>query len=53
MQSVYARNFYKANSEVPHIIVCGNVGVAALKNFCHELFHPDHGSSDKNAIVLY
>lgn len=52
MQSIYARAIYKANSEVPHIIVCGHVGVAALRDFCNELFHPDHGSQDKNAVIL-
>lgn len=25
MQSVYARNSYKHNPEIPHILVCGNV----------------------------
>lgn len=43
MQSVYARSFYKPNPEIPHIIVCGHVEVSALKFFCQELFHPDHG----------
>mmetsp|Transcript_10606 Transcript_10606/g.9171 ORF Transcript_10606/g.9171 Transcript_10606/m.9171 type:complete len:141 (+) Transcript_10606:484-906(+) len=52
MQSVYARALFKANSEVPHIIVTGHVGVPALKNFCAELFHPDHGNQDKNAVIL-
>lgn len=52
LQSVYARDFYKWNPEVPHIIICGYVSVPALKNFCNELFHPDHGSQDKNAIIL-
>ena len=52
MQSVYARAIYKANSEVPHIVICGHVGVAALRDFCNELFHPDHGSQDKNAVIL-
>lgn len=52
MQSFYARDIYQANSEVPHIIISGHVGVAALKNFCNELFHPDHGNQDKNAIIL-
>lgn len=52
LQSVYARSFYKANPEVPHIIICGYVSVAALKNFCNELYHPDHGSQDKNAIII-
>lgn len=52
MQSKYARAIYKANAEVPHILVCGHVGVAALKNFCGELFHQDHGNQDKNAVIL-
>jgi hypothetical protein len=52
LQSVYARDFYKWNPEVPHIIVCGYVSVPALKNFCNELFHPDHGNQDKNAIII-
>ena len=30
MQSVYARKFYKYNTEVPHIIVTGQVEVSAL-----------------------
>lgn len=49
---MYARDFYKWNPGVPHIIICGYVGVAGLRNFCNELFHPDHGSQDKNAIIL-
>lgn len=52
MQSRYARAIYKANSEVPHLVITGNVVVPALRNFCLELFHPDHGSQDKNAIIL-
>ena len=52
LQSPYARATYKANAEVPHIIISGHVSVAALKNFCNELFHPDHGSNDKNAVIL-
>jgi hypothetical protein len=52
MQSVYARAHYKSNSEVPHLVVTGHVGVPALKNFCFELFHPDHGNQDKAAVIL-
>ena len=44
LQSVYAREFYKWNPEVPHIVICGYVSVTSLRNFCNELFHPDHGS---------
>ena len=50
--SVYARASYKANNEVPHIVICGHVSVDALKNFCYELFHPDHGTQDKNAVII-
>ena len=52
MQSIYARALYKTNTEVPHIIICGYVGLSALKNFCSELFHTDHGNQNKNAIIL-
>lgn len=31
MQSKYARDVYKSNLEVPHIIICGHVTVEALK----------------------
>ena len=50
--SIYSRAVYKSNLEVPHLVICGNVGVDALKNFCNELFHVDHGQSEKNAIIL-
>ena len=50
--SIYSRDIYRANPEIPHLVICGNVGVDALKNFCNELFHVDHGQSDKNAVIL-
>lgn len=52
MQSEYARNAYKHNSEVPHLIICGDIEITSFKNFCKELFHQDHGNSDKNAVIL-
>ncbi|KAL4473536.1 hypothetical protein ABPG74_022400 [Tetrahymena malaccensis] len=52
MQSKYARNKYRSNPEIPHILVCGHVELSALKFFCKELFHPDHGGQDKHAIIL-
>lgn len=50
--SIYARAVYKSNPEAPHIVICGHVSVDALKNFCYELFHPDHGTQDKNAVII-
>jgi hypothetical protein len=34
------------------VIVNGTVQVQALSNFCEELFHPDHRTSDKNLVIL-
>jgi hypothetical protein len=39
LQSVYARDLYKYNSEVPHIVLCGHIETSALRFFCNELFH--------------
>ena len=50
--SVYSRDVYKSNADISHIIICGYVSVEALISFCEELFHEDHGSTDKNAIIL-
>ena len=52
LQSIYARDFYKWNPEIPHLIICGNISVSSLRNFCNELYHPDHGNQDKNAIII-
>jgi len=45
------RTTYKS-VEVRHILVSGYVGLQALKNFCEELFHQDHGSIATNAVIL-
>ena len=50
--SVYSREIYKSNSEIAHIIICGFISVEALISFCEELFHEDHGSIEKNVIIL-
>ena len=50
--SVYSRDIYKSNIEVPHLVIFGHVTVESLKNFCNELFHVDHGQGDKNVVIL-
>ena len=50
--SVYSRDIYKSNIEVPHLVICGHVTVESLKNFCNELFHIDHGQGEKNVVIL-
>ncbi len=52
LKSFYARKLYKVNPEIPHIIITGYVVCKALKIFCAELFHQDHGSSDRHAVVI-
>jgi len=44
LKSFYARKIYKANPEIPHIVITGHVVLQGLKNFCEELFHADHGN---------
>ena len=52
MQSVFARQKYKANTEVPFILVTGEFNLESLKNFSTELFHKDHGNMTKNIVML-
>ena len=51
-QSVYARNYYRAKEEIPHILLVGNISTESLKSFCQEFFHPDHGSQYRHAVIL-
>ena len=50
--SIYSREIYKSNPEIPHIVVCGYISVDAMISFCEELFHVDHGQTEKNVIIL-
>ena len=43
---------YKENLEVPHILISGYVIAQALRKFCEELFHEDHGVQDRHAVIL-
>jgi len=52
LQSKWAGEPYKAKQETPHIVLCGRIQLGGLKNFCNELFHEDHGSSEKIAVIL-
>ena len=52
LKSFFARKIYKQNIEIPHIIITGYVVCKALKTFSQELFHVDHGSSDRHAVVI-
>ena len=50
--SIYSRKSYQAIEELSHIVICGNVTVPALRTFCEELFHEDHGDIEINLVIL-
>ena len=50
--SIYSREIYKSNQEIPHLVICGHVSVDAMISFCDELFHMDHGQTEKNVIII-
>ena len=52
IQSEYERNYFVKKNRIPFLILCGDISVDSLKNFCKELFHQDHGNNDKNAVIL-
>ena len=52
LKSPYERAVYKRNPEIPHIVISGEVQIHALRTFCEELFHIDHGSREIHAIIL-
>ena len=51
-KSYYARLYYKASDQVPHIIITGIITTIAAEDFFKELFHPDHGTQTKHAVLL-
>ena len=51
-QSEYAKFFYKATKDIPHVILVGNITVNSLRSFIQELFHPDHGSQYRHAVII-
>ena len=51
-QSEYARKKYTASQDVPHIVLIGDISLDSLKSFCQELFHPDHGTQYRHAVII-
>ena len=52
LKSFYARREYEFNNEIPHLVITGDIVIQALKIFCLELFHEDHGNQDRHAIIM-
>ncbi len=52
IQSDYARKKYTASHDVSHIILTGDITLDSLKSFCQELFHMDHGTQYRHAVII-
>ena len=50
--SVYARDKYKQNIDIPFVVISGQIITENINNFCKELFHADHGPGNKNVVIL-
>jgi acetyl-CoA C-acetyltransferase/potassium large conductance calcium-activated channel subfamily M alpha protein 1 len=37
---------------ISHIVICGYITLSGINDFCDELFHPDHGKTEKNVVIL-
>ena len=42
-QTIYEGIDYISSQDVPFVVLIGNIGLDALKSFCEEYFHSDHG----------
>ena len=54
-QSVYARASFHPKGKATthaHVVICGDMGQLALKEFFAELFHEDHENLNLHAVVL-
>ena len=50
--SIYSRDKYKSNSDIPFLVISGQIITESINNFCKELFHVDHGVGNKNVVIL-
>jgi hypothetical protein len=51
MWSVYKKMEYNS-PDFKHVIVTGHIGIQAINNLCKEIFHPDHGDSQTNTVII-
>lgn len=51
-KSQYERYSYKKNVEIKHVVITGHVQLQALETVTTELFHIDHGSQERHAVIL-
>ena len=51
-QTIYERKDYISSEDVPFVVLIGNIGLDALKSFCEEYFHKDHGKFYRHIVIL-
>jgi len=51
-QSTYARNSYNKVKNIPHVVISGELTLPSAVCFFQELYNPNHGSSEKYAVLL-
>ena len=51
-QTIYERKNYISSEDVPFIVLIGNIGLDALRSFCEEYFHKDHGKFYRHIVIL-
>ena len=51
-QTIYERKEYISSADIPFIVLIGNIGLEALKSFCGEYFHKDHGKFYRHIVIL-
>ena len=51
-QTIYERNEYISNPDIPFIVLLGNIELDILKSFCEEYFHADHGIFYRHIVIL-
>ena len=51
-QTIYESMEYISSQDVPFVVLLGNIGLDALKSFCEEYFHQDHGKFYRHIVIL-
>jgi voltage-gated potassium channel Kch len=51
-QTIYEVKEYISSQDVPFVVLIGNIGLDALKSFCEEYFHSDHGKYYRHIVIL-
>ena len=51
-ETIYERQKYISNPDIPFVVLLGNIELEILKSFCEEYFHNDHGHFYRHIVIL-